>query len=1249
MSYTIYYSDPSKFNFPIVVQDDTKYNSVGTGGLTLVGRNYPGYGQAVAENFIHILENSASPIPPINPIEGQLWFDTSDPANKKLRINDGAANNTSWRPVNGLHQSTLEPSQVTTGDIWVDTTDNQLKIYNGSEFILVGPNAKGVDFTGPVPEILPAADGNEYEVILNYVEGRVISIISNSRFTPNPVVSGFIDVEVGVTLSNDDFGTIESPRKAKFYGTARTADALILSSGEVISASTVLRNNTNQTLNGQLRISKSTSALALGNSPTFLIGTDSSGADATFSNEIANSNFTFYVKNSFGSQVPILTMGGSDREVLIKSTINSASTTTSGALQVAGGIGVGKDAWIGGDIYFSNRIIAGNIVGTTGQVLTSDVNGIVRWSGLNANAYTGGTIPGTVTISDSSISTSSTSGALVVFGGVGIGGQVNIASLSTATTSSGALRVSGGVSIGGGLYVAGEIIADKLTIQLTTVTTTLVTTDDIIQTRNTLASTSTITGALVVAGGVGIGGTMYVGQSINVGSNIGVGGNITVAGLINATVSGVATSATNVVGGTTGSIPVQSAAGITSYIAPGTAGQFLRSGGTTATFVNTSTIYIDSAVRAEQFRTARTITFTGDVTGSFVLDGTQNTGTALTIQPNSIALGADTNGDYISTGTTTGYGISGGVTGEGTTFNINSNATSSNVAGTIVFRNQSGNFSAGNITAVQFNGSAQGLTNIPGIEIDNGSVRNIALTSSTIGVSAGTAIGLSRTTVSLGDTFTITNLGVQSLAAGAGVSLSASTGSITIGNTGITATVATTYLGISTTNGVASFTNLGVQSITAGAGLSVSAATGTITLTNLGVTTASGTTYLGVSSSTGLVTFTNLGVQTLTGSAYLAVSASTGTVTLTNNGVHTIVGSDYIAVSTSTGTVTLTNNGVQSIAVSGALGVSANTGTITITDLGVRAVSGSTYLGVSSTTGTVVLTNLGVQTAQGSAFIGVSQSTGTITIANNGVQSLSVIGALGVSATTGTITLTSLGVSAINGTTYLGVSASTGTVSLTNLGVQTLTAGTDTSVSASTGTVTVWNNSTLQTITNRGSASSNAIQITNSTPTTSASTGALVVSGGVGVVGGLFVGASATVTSALTVGTTLTLNGATQNLGSSVATSTINLGYGATTTGNTKTVNIGTGGDAGSTTLINIGSLTSNLSSATMNGDLVITGALFLQAGNGVVMTSISTATATTFTGTPTGTTFYFTNISPPKLGIYGASAWRDAIGNILF
>ena len=65
------------------------------------------------------------------------------------------------------------------------------------------------------------------------------------------------------------------------------------------------------------------------------------------------------------------------------------------------------------------------------------------------------------------------------------------------------------------LIVSGEIVAQKLTIELTTVTTTLIKTDDIIQTTNTTVSTSTNTGALTVAGGVGVGGNLYVGGVIS--------------------------------------------------------------------------------------------------------------------------------------------------------------------------------------------------------------------------------------------------------------------------------------------------------------------------------------------------------------------------------------------------------------------------------------------------------------------------------------------------------------------------------------------------------------------------------------------------------------------------------------------------------------------------------------------------------------------------------------------------------------
>lgn len=59
----------------ITVQDGT-INSTNT-SLSLPGRNYAGYGQAIDTNFVRMLENFAATTPPANPIKGQLWYNTT--------------------------------------------------------------------------------------------------------------------------------------------------------------------------------------------------------------------------------------------------------------------------------------------------------------------------------------------------------------------------------------------------------------------------------------------------------------------------------------------------------------------------------------------------------------------------------------------------------------------------------------------------------------------------------------------------------------------------------------------------------------------------------------------------------------------------------------------------------------------------------------------------------------------------------------------------------------------------------------------------------------------------------------------------------------------------------------------------------------------------------------------------------------------------------------------------------------------
>ena len=76
--------------------------------------------------------------------------------------------------------------------------------------------------------------------------------------------------------------------------------------------------------------------------------------------------------------------------------------------------------------------------------------------------------------------------------------------------------------------------------------------------------------------------------------------------------SGNATTATNLAGGTFGVIPFQTAAGLTSFIGTGTTGSLLQMGANTATFVSTASILVGTAVTAIQANTVATIAQTAN-------------------------------------------------------------------------------------------------------------------------------------------------------------------------------------------------------------------------------------------------------------------------------------------------------------------------------------------------------------------------------------------------------------------------------------------------------------------------------------------------------------------------------------------------------------------------------------------------------------------------------------------------------------
>jgi hypothetical protein len=121
----------------------------------------------------------------------------------------------------------------------------------------------------------------------------------------------------------------------------------------------------------------------------------------------------------------------------------------------AGGGGIGTNVLA----TFNDSATATLVPGTNGYDLGSDS---LRWElyATNINAS------GTFTLSSSTASTSTTTGALIVTGGVGVGGSINVGGVSkftssTASTNSstGAVIITGGLGVGGSVHAGTAVSA----------------------------------------------------------------------------------------------------------------------------------------------------------------------------------------------------------------------------------------------------------------------------------------------------------------------------------------------------------------------------------------------------------------------------------------------------------------------------------------------------------------------------------------------------------------------------------------------------------------------------------------------------------------------------------------------------------------------------------------------------------------------------------------------------------------------
>lgn len=86
--------------------------------LQLVGKDYFGYGEAIAQNFVDLLENFASDNTtdgPANPIAGQLWYHSDADI---LKVYDGVK----WRGIKAHHHTIKDTSSIEHDVMVIEST-----------------------------------------------------------------------------------------------------------------------------------------------------------------------------------------------------------------------------------------------------------------------------------------------------------------------------------------------------------------------------------------------------------------------------------------------------------------------------------------------------------------------------------------------------------------------------------------------------------------------------------------------------------------------------------------------------------------------------------------------------------------------------------------------------------------------------------------------------------------------------------------------------------------------------------------------------------------------------------------------------------------------------------------------------------------------------------------------------------------------------------------------------------------------
>ena len=447
MAYTIKLSNNSTL---ATISDGSVDNS---SSLTLIGRNYAGYGTFLNENFVYLLENFSSAAAPSSPLTGQIWYDSG---NGSLKVYSAAG---TWKPVGGSVGSTTSPTSPALGDLWFDTSSNQqLNVWNGSSWVIIGPiTVPGTGRTGAYPALITDTGSTQHVVIEFQIAGVPYAVFAKESFVPS---SAGIQANLSGYASTVSGYTSQIKAGLNFLPTNSPSMGLNTQDTSATASTLVQRDGTGSI--GVVGVSASQAITANTISATYTVSAPTITATTTLSAPSIVGNLTATTVSA--TSVSATTIGTSSLTGLVGTVQTGAQPyiTSTGALT---GLTVSGTANLNGTSYYKGSEIA-----TIGGAATmSYIDGVpiggntsstgafttLTTGGLQAQAI-GNVTPGSAVFTTANITNTA---------------NITTANITTITGTSanitgnvtGNIGIFNSISIGGGGASSGNLVISYLT------------------------------------------------------------------------------------------------------------------------------------------------------------------------------------------------------------------------------------------------------------------------------------------------------------------------------------------------------------------------------------------------------------------------------------------------------------------------------------------------------------------------------------------------------------------------------------------------------------------------------------------------------------------------------------------------------------------------------------------------------------------------------------------------------------------